>query len=108
MANSRQNIRKLIKDGFVIWKPTKIHTQFHARRMKEAKRNGHHHYGYIKRKGMTKARLPTKTPWMRRMRVLRLLLCKYKVYMKVMHSKKQKACDDRSRVVSTLNLVDKV
>ena len=47
MANDRQNIRKLVNDDFVIRKPTKIHSQSHARRMKEAKRKGHH-YGYIK------------------------------------------------------------
>ena len=98
-----KKLKNPIKDGFVIWKPTKIHT----RRMKETKRMEHHHYDYIKRKGMTKARLPTKIPWMRRMRVLSLLLCKYRVYIKVMHSKK-KMCDDSSRAVSTLNLGDKV
>ena len=108
MANSRPSIEKPIKDGFVIWKPTKIHTRSHARRMKETKRMEHHHYDYIKRKGMTKARLPTKIPRMRRMRVLSLLLCKYRVYIKVMHSKKKKTCDDSSHAVSTLNLGDKV
>ena len=85
MANSRKNIRKLVNDGFVIRKPSKIHTRSHARWMKETKRKGHHHYGYFKRKGMTKARLPTKILCMRRIRVLRLLLFKYKVYMKIMH-----------------------
>ena len=57
MANFKQNIRKLVKDGFVKRKPTKIHTQSHAHRMKEAKRKGHHQYNYIKRKGITKATL---------------------------------------------------
>ncbi|KAJ0113408.1 hypothetical protein Patl1_00955 [Pistacia atlantica] len=42
MANSRQNIRKLVKDGFIIRKPTKIHSRSRARRMKEAKRKGRH------------------------------------------------------------------
>lgn len=37
-----QNIRKLIKDGFIIRKPTKIHSRSRARRMKEAKRKGRH------------------------------------------------------------------
>nr|Q08066.1 RecName: Full=Large ribosomal subunit protein eL19; AltName: Full=60S ribosomal protein L19 [Zea mays] len=27
MANSRQNIRKLVKDGFIIKKPHKIHSR---------------------------------------------------------------------------------
>ncbi|KAL8137540.1 hypothetical protein V2J09_003541 [Rumex salicifolius] len=35
-----QNIRKLVKDDFIIRKPTKIHSRSRARRMKEAKRKG--------------------------------------------------------------------
>lgn len=43
-----QNIRKLVKDGFVIRKPTKIHSRSRARRMKEAKRKGRHSgYGIL-------------------------------------------------------------
>ena len=29
-ANSRQNIRKLIKDGLVIKKPVAVHSRFHC------------------------------------------------------------------------------
>ncbi|XP_039039706.1 60S ribosomal protein L19-1-like [Hibiscus syriacus] len=68
-----QNIRKLVKDGFIIRKPTKIHSQSRARRMKEARRKGRHS-GYGKRKDTREARLPSKILWMRRMRVLRRLL----------------------------------
>ncbi|KAH9730581.1 Ribosomal protein L19 [Citrus sinensis] len=82
MANSRQNIRKLVKDGFIIRKPTKIHSRSRARRMKEAKRKGRHS-GYGKRKGTREARLPTKVLWMRRMRVLRRLLRKYREAKKI-------------------------
>lgn len=43
-----QNIRKLVKDGFIIRKPTKIHSRARARRMKEAKRKGRHSgYGMV-------------------------------------------------------------
>lgn len=41
-SNAGQNIRKLVKDGFIIRKPTKIHSRSRARRMKEAKRKGRH------------------------------------------------------------------
>ncbi|KAH0464994.1 hypothetical protein IEQ34_005097 [Dendrobium chrysotoxum] len=82
MANSRQNIRKLVKDGFIIKKPMKIHSRSRARRMAEAKRKGRHS-GYGKRKGTWEARLPTKVLWMRRMRVLRRFLRKYRQAKKI-------------------------
>uniref|UniRef100_A0A803L934 Large ribosomal subunit protein eL19 domain-containing protein n=1 Tax=Chenopodium quinoa TaxID=63459 RepID=A0A803L934_CHEQI len=77
MANSRQNVRKLVKDGFIIKKPTKIHSRSHARRMMKAKRKGCHS-GYGKRKGTKEAMLPTKILWMRRMKFLKRLLRKYR------------------------------
>jgi len=82
MANSRQNIRKLIKDGFVIKKPQVIHSRARVRRKLIAKRKGRH-TGFGKRKGTAEARLPTKVLWVRRMRVLRRLLRKYREAKKI-------------------------
>merc|ERR1712147_143882 len=58
MANSRLNIRKLAKDGLVIKKPTKIHSRYSAR-------------------------MHTAVIWMRRLRVLRRLLKKYRASKKI-------------------------
>ncbi|KAI5055649.1 hypothetical protein GOP47_0029170, partial [Adiantum capillus-veneris] len=67
---------KLVKDGFVIRKPTKIHSRARAKHALEAKRKGRHS-GYDKRRGTREATLPSKVLWLRRMRVLRPLLRKY-------------------------------
>lgn len=42
LVNAGQNIRKLVKDGFIIRKPMKIHSRSRARRALEAKRKGRH------------------------------------------------------------------
>lgn len=75
-------MRKLIKDGFIIRKPTKIHSRSRARASAEAKAKGRH-TGYGKRRGTREARLPTKILWIRRMRVLRRLLKKYRDSKKI-------------------------
>mmetsp|Transcript_19005 Transcript_19005/g.60718 ORF Transcript_19005/g.60718 Transcript_19005/m.60718 type:complete len:212 (-) Transcript_19005:159-794(-) len=82
MANSRQNVRKLVKDGFVIKKPQKVHSRFRANAYAEAKRKGRH-TGHGKRKGAKEARMPVKVLWIRRMRVLRRLLKKYREAKKI-------------------------
>jgi len=76
-ANSRTNVRKLIKDGRIIVKPTVIHSRARTRDLLAAKRKGRH-TGPGKRKGTAEARMPTKVLWMRRQRVLRRLLRKYR------------------------------
>jgi len=82
MANSRQNIRKLIKDGFVIKKPEKVHSRARTNAWAEAKRKGRH-TGHGKRRGAKEARMPVKVLWIRRMRVLRRLLKKYREQKKL-------------------------
>merc|ERR1712093_777818 len=82
MANSRLNIRKLAKDGLVIKKPVKVHSRYSVRMKLEAKRKGRH-TGTGKRKGSADARLPSAVIWMRRLRVLRRLLAKYRDTKKI-------------------------
>lgn len=82
LANSRQNIRKLVKDGLVIRKPNVIHSRARVNKRNEAKRKGRH-TGTGKRRGTANARLPFKVIWMRRMRVLRRLLAKYREAKKI-------------------------
>merc|ERR1711971_1018818 len=82
MANSRLNIRKLAKDGLVIKKPTKVHSRFSVRKHLAAKRKGRH-TGTGKRIGRKDARMPAAVIWMRRLRVLRRLLKKYRDAKKI-------------------------
>jgi large subunit ribosomal protein L19e len=81
-ANSRQNFRKLIKDGYVIRKPNAIHSRARVNKRNEAKAKGRH-TGTGKRKGTREARFPSKIIWIRRMRVLRRLLRKYRESSKI-------------------------
>jgi large subunit ribosomal protein L19e len=81
-ANSRKSIRKLVKDGFIIRKPVKVHTRSRWRKLKEAKAMGRHE-GRGCRAGTREARMPSKDIWMRRLRVLRRLLRKYREEKKI-------------------------
>ncbi|CAJ02084.1 putative 60S ribosomal protein L19 [Leishmania major strain Friedlin] len=81
-ANSRKSVRKLIKDGFIIRKPVKVHSRARWRKMKEAKDMGRHN-GVGRREGSREARMPSKELWMRRLRILRRLLRKYRADKKI-------------------------
>jgi len=81
-ANSRQNIRKLIKNGLIIRKPVAVHSRARVRKNAEARRKGRH-TGTGKRKGTANARMPQKVVWIRRMRVLRRLLMRYREAKKI-------------------------
>merc|ERR1712113_1019610 len=76
------NIRKLIKDGLIIRKAVKMHSRSRVRKNLDAKRKGRH-MGVGKRRGTREARMPTKILWMRRQRVLRRLLRKYRQQKKI-------------------------
>jgi large subunit ribosomal protein L19e len=82
VANSRQRIRKLIKDGLIVKKPQVIYSKARHQAVMEAKAKGRH-TGYGKRKGTRNARMPYKVLWMRRQRVLRRLLKKYRETKKI-------------------------
>ncbi|MDI1489996.1 MAG: translational activator of GCN4 [Ramalina farinacea] len=81
-ANSRQTIRKLISDGFIIRKQVTMHSRARARELTAARRIGRHR-GFGKRKGTADARMPQQVLWMRRLRVLRRLLVKYRASGKI-------------------------
>lgn len=82
LQHTGQNVRKLIKDGFIIKKPNVVHSRSRARRTAAAKAKGRH-TGHGKRLGTREARLPTKVLWIRRMRVLRRLLKKCRESKKI-------------------------
>ncbi|ELK38025.1 60S ribosomal protein L19 [Myotis davidii] len=67
-VNSRQQIRKLTKDGLIIRKPVTVHL---------ARRKGRH-MGIGKRRALPMLECLRKEPWVRRMRILPRLLGRYR------------------------------
>ena len=82
LANSRRAIRKLYKDGLIMRRQVEIHSRSRVNRYHEAKRKGRH-AGPGKRKGTAYSRMPEKVLWVRRQRVLRRLLKKYRESKKI-------------------------
>merc|ERR1711998_361317 len=66
----------------IIRKPGAIHSRFRCN-AKAAQRRKGRHMGMGKRRGCKEARMPTKILWMRRQRVLRRLLRKYRAAKKI-------------------------
>merc|ERR1712000_56933 len=62
--------------------PIPQHSRSRARELNLARREGRHR-GYGKRKGTADARMPSQVLWMRRLRVLRRLLVKYRASGKI-------------------------
>lgn len=82
VASSRQLIRKMIKNNLIRANPITMHSKARHQRHMEAKAKGRH-TGYGRRKGSQNARMPVKVLWMRRQRVLRRLLRKYREAKKI-------------------------
>lgn len=82
LANSRQSIRKLIDNRLIFAKANTVHSRARKHARDEAVRKGRH-TGFGKRKGTANARLPMKVIWMRRLKVLRRMLKKYRKTKKI-------------------------
>jgi large subunit ribosomal protein L19e len=82
LANSRKNIRKLYKDGLIVRRQVAMHSRTRVKRHEAEKRKGRHQ-GTGHRKGARDARMPSKVIAVRRTRVLRRLLKKYRDSKKI-------------------------
>ena len=76
------SIRKLITDGLIVRRQFAIHSRARAKKHADEKRKGRH-TGIGKRRGTSEARMPKKILWIRRQRVLRRLLRKYRAAKKI-------------------------
>jgi len=82
LANSRKNIRKLYKDGIIVRRAVAMHSRSRVKRHEAEKRKGRHQ-GTGHRRGCKNARMPSEILSMRRTRVLRRLLKRYRDSKKI-------------------------
>merc|ERR1712166_106941 len=75
-------IRKMFKDGLIVRRKVAMHSRSHGKRHKAEKRKGRH-AGPGCRKGAANARMPAKVLQIRRARVLRRLLKRYRDNKKI-------------------------
>ena len=81
-AITREDIRRLIKEGVIKKKPVKGQSRYRARRRHEQKKKGRHR-GPGSRKGKKTARMGKKEVWIKTIRALRKELRKLKEQKKI-------------------------
>ncbi|KAF7692979.1 60S ribosomal protein L19-2 [Cucumispora dikerogammari] len=69
-ATSRADVSQLISDGFIVKRPHKIKSRFHARKIASQKAKGRR-MGPGKVRGSKNARMPEKERWMKKIREMR-------------------------------------
>lgn len=77
-----KDIRKMIKNNLIVRKPDVVHSRGRVNARLAAKAKGRH-TGYGKRQGTRESRFPSKSMWIRRARVLRRFLRKYREQKKI-------------------------
>lgn len=69
-ATSRADVSQLIEDGFIVQRPHKIKSRYHARKIASQKAKGRR-MGPGKVRGSKNARMPEKERWMKNIREMR-------------------------------------